>query len=456
VTEPELRVSGGAGGVGARYEDIAALGRHSDDIALSLASISTECHAVLVDPDVLASAVLNPKGVATFEKTLLGALDGRDGLTVLSVGFGQRAIALRTVAASYQAVDAAQARTIDSIRWASGYLLPYAAPVLAGAVVANPLLDASLGFGLYDQLSAPERLLTDHPGIVDNLVGAGPGLISTLPFAPLVSDVPGAARLIGMLYPDGTPQISGPGTDDSKFMTKPPQGFDDLLKGLNWRNAQAHLGHDEIDVRMVTHADGSKAYIVDIPGTKDWNLPFQSGDSPNDLGTNVHVMGGDVTSRERAIAKALDDAGASPTDPVMLIGHSQGGIVAAQAAHDSANDNFNFNVTHVLTAASPIARIDVPDHVQVLSLENSHDIVPHLDAADNPDRPNHTTVTFDTQYGNMGQNHGMGDSYVPAGAALDRSTDPSVSAYRDSARAFLTNGNDTAVRAWTYELTRQR
>jgi pimeloyl-ACP methyl ester carboxylesterase len=139
----------------------------------------------------------------------------------------------------------------------------------------------------------------------------------------------------------------------------------------------------------------------------------------------------------------------------MLIGHSQGGMVAAQAAHDTGTGGFNYNVTHVLTAGSPVARYDIPGHVQVMALENSHDITPHLDAADNPDRPNFTTVTFDSQLGNIGVNHGTGTAYMPAALSLDASTDPSVTAYRHSAGAFLsTGGGGTTMQAQVYQLTR--
>ena len=37
------------------------------------------CHTLLVDPDLLASAVLDPAGVARFDATLLEALDGPRG-----------------------------------------------------------------------------------------------------------------------------------------------------------------------------------------------------------------------------------------------------------------------------------------------------------------------------------------------------------------------------------------
>jgi hypothetical protein len=448
-----LHVSGGAGGTYARYEDLYTLARDSDDLAGTLALISTQCHTMLADPNVLASALLDPKGAARFEQTLLSALDGRHGLTALAARCVQRAVGLRAAAASYQAADKASAEAIDFLRWGAGNL--------AGAMVVDaplPSLVGLAGVGLAGYLLRGridyQRLLTDHPGLVDDVVGAGPGLISGLTGIPVL-DVTGASHLIGEFYPDGHAHVTDLGVDtSSSSMKDPPRGFGDLMAGLDYRNGIAGEGNDQIDVRVVTHQDGSTAYIVDIPGTKVWDAPGQFNPNLNDLGTNTPVLGGDVTAREQAIAEALRRAGASPTDPVMLIGHSQGGMVAAQAAHDTATGAFGYNVTHVVTAGSPIAHADVPTNVQVLALENSHDIVPHLDAADNPDRPNVTTVTFDNQSGNIGDNHNTNTSYVPAAQALDASTDPSVQVYRDGAGAFLFTADGTTMQTDTYQLSR--
>jgi hypothetical protein len=80
---------------------------------------------------------------------------------------------------------------------------------------------------------------------------------------------------------------------------------------------------------------------------------------------------------------------------------------------------------------------------------------PTVRKADNPDRPNLTTVTFDNQYGSIGNNHATDKSYLPAARALDTSTDTSVTAYRNSAGAFLTTGTDgTTVEAHVYDMTR--
>ncbi|HEX8630164.1 MAG TPA: hypothetical protein VF755_18555, partial [Catenuloplanes sp.] len=266
MTGPDLQISGGTGGTDAHYRDIATLAQHSDELAVELASISAQCHAALTDPDVLASAVLNPQGVARFEAALLGALDGRAGLSMLAVGFGQRAVALRAAAASYQAVDAARAQALDSMRWVAGNAFAQSLPVSLPALAALgiPVAAYTLAGGEVDW----QRLITDHPGVVDLLVGAGPGLISGLPLLPPVSDVPGAANLIGMFYPDGSPQVISRGADDSIAMTQPPAGFGDLLNGLNHRNGQ----DAQLDVRVITNPDGSRAYIVDIPGTRSWDF----------------------------------------------------------------------------------------------------------------------------------------------------------------------------------------
>ncbi len=369
------------------------------------------------------------------------------------------------IVACHQAVDETQARTMDTLRWSLGFGLG----IGLRAAAPNPLMVLALastivatGALVGDHVDW-EQLITEHPGIIDFLVGMAPGLISSVPGAPMVGDVPGAADLLGDWYEDGTftttaSDVNGTGnnidTSDGS-MTVPPRGFGDLISGLDYRNGEANQGKpDEIDVRVITTPDGTKVYVADIPGTKEMNLPGgQFSPFLNDMGTSVHVLGGDTTARQHAIARALELAGAGASDPVMLVGHSQGGMVAAQAAHDTTGGVFPYNVTHVVALGSPIGNTDIPPGVQVLALENAHDIVPHLDASDNPDRPNHTTVTFDSQFGSIGRNHAIGSAYLPAAEALDRSTDGSVRAFRDSANVFF---NGESVESRVYELNRVR
>src|SRR5262249_31927110 len=159
-----------------------------------------------------------------------------------------------------------------------------------------------------------------------------------------------------------------------RSMVVPPHGFADLVAGLTYRDAEASGSHQgDIDVRGVQDAGGSRSYIVDIPGTKDWHVMPGLHEGPlNDLGTNLHAMGGQSAAYEQGVAEALREAGAGPGDPVMLVGHSQGGIVATDAA-DHFVTSGQFNVTHVVTLGAPVGRLAVPDSVTMLSVENRND-----------------------------------------------------------------------------------
>ncbi|WP_104522996.1 esterase/lipase family protein [Blastococcus atacamensis] len=460
----EIQVVGGAGGVEAELADLRALGGNSLDLAEMLARTSVVCHGMLVDPDLLASAVLDPVGVARFEAALLEAFDGPGGLSALAVRFTARAATLEAAALAYEAADAAMAELADGLRWARGFFLPLTVAGLALGGLDQLRRDpAGTARELAALMDDPERWITEHPGVIDEVAGALPGLatlISTVvPGAGLFlggGDVRSAARRLGQLWPDGDPVVTDRPDDAAISAVTPPRNVRDLMTALERRADRSSKDHDQISVRVLTRADGSRSYIVDIPGTADWNAPGALNPQTHDLGTNIRVLGGDDTTRQAAIAEALRRAGASWTDPVMLVGHSQGGMVAAQAAHDAGTPAFQFNVQSVVTAGSPIARADVPPTVQVLALENAHDLVPHLDARENDDDPNVTTVIFERQNGSIGHNHGIGDAYQYGAEAVDRSDDPSIAAFRERAGAFLVApGEEASVVAHVYEIGRR-
>jgi len=116
-----------------------------------------------------------------------------------------------------------------------------------------------------------------------------------------------------------------------------------------------------------------------------------------------------------------------------------------------------FSVTHVVTLGSPVRGMAVPPSVQVQSLENAHDIVPHLDAKANPDLPNWTTVSIDRGTGDITDNHDVRASYEPIAADVDQlwkpndggTPDPSVSQFLNSAGAFLA-GSGITTQAFSF------
>ncbi len=460
MTEPgvtNLTVNGGAGGTDAFYEDLAAMGDLTDDVAGSTLTIAMTSHKYLADADVIASAVLNPVGVVKFEGAMLAALDGPSGLTATSAAIGIRGLTLQATNQAYQLTDDLNAKALEAARWLAG-----------AAMVAVPGLGVGVLAGTAGVIAADVYLnydgdavawLVDHPGMIDTVMGMTPGALSAL---GLPTDLATLTNLIAAAYPDGDPLLidKGPGSDPRA--TTPPNNLGDLLDGLDFRNAQNSDVNGEgsnIDVKAVRDANGNvTGYIVDIPGTQVWNAPFADDkNNANDMGTNIDGIAGNETVLQKGIEEALRNAGVPADAPVMLVGHSQGGIVAARAANDFVTSGA-YNVTHVVTAGSPVGGVQIPGSVQMLSLENNGDIVPHLDARENPDEDNRTTVKFDNQTGNPGGNHaisgpnGQDGNYESAARQLDQSNDPSVTRFRDGLGNFL---GGTTVDTHEYKVERK-
>jgi len=437
-------VRGGSDGTAAHYEDLATLARLTEDVGYGLAAIAAECRGLLADPQLAASALLDPAGAARVEWSVVTAVAGVSGLAGVAARFLSRAASLRLAVLHYRATDAGQAAALDAARWGAGRV---AGATLMAAPTASAVALGALAGARVD----PQRLLVEHPQLVDSLVGASPGLLSSLP-GVLVRDVPTAAGWLGKAYPDGGLTVKPTGEDTDPAASRPPTTLTDVVTALDHRDDRASAAHDQIDVRVISRADGQRAFIVDLPGTRAWNDPLTAHPATNDLGTNLHALAGEVTTRERGVAEALRQAGADRNDPVMLVGHSQGGLVAAAAAHDSGSAQFPYRVSHVVALGAPIGRVTVPAQVQLLAVENAYDIVPHLDAATNRDRPQQTTVTISDQRHDIGRNHDLNGTYLPAMRQVDVAGDPSIVSFRRSASDFLSP--TATVRTAVFELGR--
>jgi hypothetical protein len=195
-------------------------------------------------------------------------------------------------------------------------------------------------------------------------------------------------------------------------------------------------------VERIQAAGGRRAWVVEIPGIRAWSP--RAGPQPLDLTGAVHAMAGRPTAASQAVRAALRSAGARPGEPVLLAGHSEGGMVAALTAADPAARR-EFDITHVVTFGAPISESDLPDGVQVLAVEHTDDVVPRLDGVADPDRPTWVTVSRDAgadprplrgSRDPLAAAHGLA-GYTRTAAAVDVSGDPSIRAWRDSAAAFF-------------------
>jgi pimeloyl-ACP methyl ester carboxylesterase len=194
-------------------------------------------------------------------------------------------------------------------------------------------------------------------------------------------------------------------------------------------------GGGAVDVRILDGPAGRRV-IVDITGTTVWNFdPRRRTPQVSDFGTNLRALANRSSVFERGVVQALRRAGVGPYEPIMLVGHSQGGMVAARLAGQLAGSGFT--VTHLVTAGSPIGLAPVPDSVSVLALQNSGDPVPELDGAANPRRGNWITAGTARGDSTVLGKHSL-RAYLAGAGDLDASTDPALVDWRRSAAGFLT------------------
>lgn len=152
-------------------------------------------------------------------------------------------------------------------------------------------------------------------------------------------------------------------------------------------NATWDKPHSTVAVQAIRNSDGQRSWVVYIPGTQT-NTTAPIGWLRNlDLMSSIPVQRKQAASA-RFVEEAMRQAGVPATEPVALIGHSQGGIIAATLAEEPSK----YSITHVITAGSPIAGHRIPENVRVTSSETQGELVSHLDAMDNPKRDNWVTV----------------------------------------------------------------
>lgn len=130
-------------------------------------------------------------------------------------------------------------------------------------------------------------------------------------------------------------------------------------------------------------------FVVYIPGTQTWN-PV-AGTNPLDFTSNMQAMlGPGLAASELGVQKALAASGAGPQSKVVLVGHSQGGMVAANLAKASAKKDGRIKA--LVTFGAPIGQIASELKLPVIALEHSNDIVPKLGLKANPMLENMVTV----------------------------------------------------------------
>ncbi|ATG52609.1 hypothetical protein CFK38_14545 [Brachybacterium vulturis] len=226
--------------------------------------------------------------------------------------------------------------------WATGERVPTIAEVGA----AGLLTAGSAGVGIYEAVSGEDTaLLDDRPG----------GIVESV-------------------------------TTDS-FPAQSPQTLQDLIvqnDALRMDNPTGGpLENGQIGIQEV-HRDGGgePAYIVQVPPTEGaavTDAPGAYGGQGNsrDWGSNLRLVSGQHPAAMDDVRAAMEAAGVPPGADVMIVGHSQGGIVANRL---SADPSFNsasgaagtYNVTNTFSVGSPVQTV-VPAQGSTQSVNVSHE-----------------------------------------------------------------------------------
>ncbi|GAA4412461.1 hypothetical protein GCM10023168_34280 [Fodinibacter luteus] len=327
------------------------------------------------------------------------------------------ALRLRVAAAAYEEVEAA------------------VSAVLAG--VGRGVHLAAHG-GWLTEVGGVARVTAVEPTLELGAVGGGP-------------DVDGAARVDGAAGAEGAVGLEGSlGSGGAVGLEKAvghegSLGFD---KAVGFDGAAALVaagrGLDGGRVRVVevSRGDGGSAWVVVVPGTQEWSP--RAGSNPFDLTTDLRAMTGYPTVAAAGVTAALSAARSSSgrsstTDPVLLVGHSQGGILAAALAGDVAFARHH-RVTHVLTTGAPVGLFPVPRQVRVLAVEHGADPVPRLDLTPNPSHASWVTVRTPATGAVLDVADHRLDAHVETIAVAEdapRGTVPGLDAWQASAGGIL-------------------
>jgi hypothetical protein len=451
----DLRITGGAGGTTACIEGLRVAAGRIARAAGCLSDAAALVRAALGRAD--QGAASSPVTAQRLHAEAAPLTSRSRGLDVRCDQLARTAARLRAAADTYERAEAdvvGAVLRVVSIR--SGYALGELGPlglaavsrlVGTGAAFGGTLLVAArllrytptpvgLGLSLVGSRSMrdedgvlglvarmvggggllPEDLGPPHgaaveaalPGLAATFVGSLPGRVPLLDdpvrqvaalAAVVLSALPSATARGGLIV---APVVSAVGAREPRRDPTAPRDEADLLRQVESMYDSGGAG--TVGVLRLDHDDGRRTWVVAIPGMQSFGAP---GPGTTDLLSSFQLLSGQQDDLSETVVRAMLAAGVGPDEPVVLAGHSQGGMAAMRVAERTAD---MFTVTTVLTAGSPIGSMPVPDGVQVLSLEHDEDLVWGLDGRSNPDRPNHTTIRSAADPGSDGA--GLLDRFV--------------------------------------------
>lgn len=380
---------------------------------------------ILADEGVAESEELSHTTYAQVEQDVLAATTGKNGLMVRSVELDADALVVRATVLTYRWIDDLQIaayRTLGSIAArAVGFLAPEVE--LGGAIYSAGLIetDALDREGLATYLN---ELAEANPELMDHFVSGGGGLVEGLQMRSLLTAAvlggqEGPAVTHGGLRAVGAPDF----VDDFSSALRDVAGGYREVTGATVTDATEPTAPSSIEDLMTSLSQVEGDLLVQrLPGSRF--IAFLPSNKQSGQG-RLQLVGSDIAGRVSSVVSALEAAvGEEPGARVMIVGHAQGGVAAAEVAAAARSDKFV--IDQVITAGAPDAQVaTIPEPTTVLALEDRADPVALLGSLINAGVSNRLTVVFD------GGNQTGAAAYVEGGRAADSATHPELRAAID-------------------------
>lgn len=465
-----VEVRGGSGGIAADLDDLDLAATALLTCSRAATDVLAAVSSLAVNPEMWLGAALSPATAGRVVASLAVAA-GPAGLAGDVAALTALGEATRAVTATYRYAEQEATRIAGLAENVVMAVVGTQLPRLLVGVLALHAAGVDVG-RLADRTVYRHPRLADLGGGVSGLVAGvgatGVGFPRTLPAPRSYEDgvraLAGMAGDRGMLADMGAAKVTAEALPRAGAAA--PANLEALAYDLaNLSDGERYPGH--VRVTQVQQG-GRSAWLVEVSGTQVWDPA--AGGNPFDVTSDVHAMARDATVLADGVAQALEQAQLSTgrsardlrSDPVLLAGHSLGGIVAAGLASSSAF-TARHHVTHVVTMGSPVARMPVQAGIQVLSLEHRQDAVPRLEGRPNPDRQDWVTVIRDLEAEQpppgaarartTSAAHSSSE-YAVTAAAADRSAEPSLASWREGSRDFFSAGSEVRSTVRDYRIQR--
>lgn len=318
------------------------------------------------------------------------------------------------------------------------FVMAYGPAIIGGVAIVLTLAAARriAPGSAYDQfLTQMEGRLPDQGQIMSNplmvrAVGLGVNGADDFVAGVLGLPMPAKQGMFGGEDLVAATAIAGLGVAGQAMLQETPI----RVKEASRSEATAPTGYHELISRIPRADEGAAqiriekyetGYVVYLGGTIDAGV--QPGTEPWDMTSNVTAIAELDAGSYRAAVLAMKEAGITAEDNVILVGHSQGGLVAAQLAASG-----DYQVSDVVTVGAPLHQVEIPESVHVIAVEHAEDVIPSLSGvAAGAAVAGHVTVTRSLYAGGTAPRgdvlpaHNL-SRYVETGAVMDRSGDPQL------------------------------